>query len=82
MTSAYSLRESPSGNSSFISCPKVFFEANGFLISCATPAASSLDDAISGMAAWNDRKRRMFKPEHIRVAWDRLETEKWTAANA
>ena len=52
-----------------------------WLAARATPAASSLDDAISGMAAWNDRKRRMFKPEHIRVAWDRLETEKWIAAN-
>jgi O-acetyl-ADP-ribose deacetylase (regulator of RNase III) len=48
----------------------------------ATPTAASPDAAISGMAAWNDRKRRMFKPEHIRVAWNRLETEKWIAANA
>ena len=26
------------------------------------------DSAVSAMAAWNDRKRRLFKPDHIRVA--------------
>lgn len=48
----------------------------------ATPAAASPDAAIAGMAAWNDRKRLMFKPEHIRVAWSRLEEEQWIKAQA
>jgi O-acetyl-ADP-ribose deacetylase (regulator of RNase III) len=48
----------------------------------AAPAADSTDAAISGMAAWNDRKRRMFRPKHIRVAWDRLAQEQWIKSNA
>lgn len=39
--------------------------------------AADVAAAIQGMAAWNDRKRRMFQPEHIRVAWERLESEDW-----
>jgi len=34
-------------------------------------------EAISGMAKWSDRKRAMFKPKHIKVAWDRLVSEGW-----
>lgn len=26
---------------------------------------------------WNDRKRKMFKPDHIEVAWSRLKEEGW-----
>ena len=40
------------------------------------PARSS-DDALCMTAAWNDRKRKMFKPEHVRVAWERLMDEGW-----
>ena len=39
------------------------------------------DSAVSAMAAWNDRKRRLFKPDHIRVAWDRLQGEGWVPAS-
>ncbi len=41
------------------------------------PPAVDAEAAIQGMASWNDRKRRMFQPEHIRVAWDRLDAEGW-----
>jgi O-acetyl-ADP-ribose deacetylase (regulator of RNase III) len=41
-----------------------------------TPAADA-EAAIQEMASWNDRKRRMFQPAHIRVAWERLESEGW-----
>lgn len=41
-----------------------------------TPAANS-DEVVSGMAAWNDRKKRMFQAEHIAVAWARLAEEGW-----
>lgn len=53
-----------------------------WLAAYASPAADSPDAAISGMAEWNDRKRRMFRPEHIRVAWDRLAQEHWIKVNA
>jgi O-acetyl-ADP-ribose deacetylase (regulator of RNase III) len=39
------------------------------------------DSAVSAMAAWNDRKRQLFKPDHIRVAWDRLQGEGWVSAS-
>lgn len=35
------------------------------------------DSAIAQVHLWNDRKRRMFKPDHIRVAWERLSEERW-----
>jgi len=35
--------------------------------------AVDADSAITAMAAWNERKRQLFKPEHIRVAWARLQ---------
>ena len=46
----------------------------------ATPVAASPDAAIAGMAEWNERKRRMFRPEHIRIAWGHLEEQKWISA--
>ena len=33
--------------------------------------------AISAMAGWNERKRRLFKSEHICIAWDRIQEEGW-----
>jgi len=29
------------------------------------------------MARWSERKQRLFKPDHIRLAWERLQTEGW-----
>ncbi len=37
------------------------------------PAArDGADEAISAVRNWNDRKRRLLKPEHLRLAWERL----------
>ncbi|AOY57789.1 type II toxin-antitoxin system antitoxin DNA ADP-ribosyl glycohydrolase DarG [Desulfococcus multivorans] len=33
---------------------------------------SDAESAVAAMALWNDRKRRLFKPAHIRLAWERL----------
>ena len=41
------------------------------------PPAEDKEDAIKGIATWNERKHRMFRPEHIRLAWDRLGAEQW-----
>ena len=38
------------------------------------------DSTIRFVAAGNDRKRRMFQPAHIRVAWERLRKEEWVAS--
>ncbi len=42
--------------------------------------ATDADTAIAAMLRWNDRKSKLFKPEHIRVAWDRLQEEGWLRA--
>lgn len=41
-----------------------------------TPATDA-EIAIEFMMRWNPRKNKMFKPDHIRVAWDRLQAEGW-----
>lgn len=38
--------------------------------------ARELNDAVEKTYAWNDRKK-MFKPEHVRIAWDALNREGW-----
>jgi O-acetyl-ADP-ribose deacetylase (regulator of RNase III) len=45
------------------------------------PAAQDRDAAVEGIARWNDRKRQMFRAEHIRLAWDRLASEGWIASS-
>jgi hypothetical protein len=38
--------------------------------------AKTADEAIAGTYAWNERKR-MFKPDHLRKAWDVLQQKGW-----
>ena len=38
---------------------------------------SDAESAVSAMARWNERKRRLFKPDHIRLTWERLQAEGW-----
>lgn len=38
---------------------------------------SNADEAVEAVHAWNDRKRSMFQPKHIRVAWRHLEDNGW-----
>jgi O-acetyl-ADP-ribose deacetylase (regulator of RNase III) len=42
-----------------------------------SPPAKASDEAVAAVHAWSDRKRAMFKPDHIRVAWQRLEEQDW-----
>ena len=39
--------------------------------------ARDADSAIEQVHRWNTRKEKMFKPNHIRVAWTRLKDEDW-----
>jgi hypothetical protein len=41
------------------------------------PNAKTLSEATEAVGAWNDRKRRVIKKEHIALAWDRLQEQKW-----
>ncbi|MDH6100190.1 macro domain-containing protein [Anabaenopsis sp. FSS-46] len=45
------------------------------------PAKNS-EEAISLVHEWSERKRRLFKPEHIRKAWQRLEEQNWLTINS
>lgn len=40
-------------------------------------AASNLQKAIEEVQKWSDRKRNLFKENHLRTAWQRLQNEKW-----
>ena len=41
------------------------------------PPASSPDEATQIIHAWNARKRRLFQPEHVAIAWQRLTEGGW-----
>ncbi|MCX5670707.1 MAG: macro domain-containing protein [Planctomycetota bacterium] len=41
------------------------------------PSAANVDEAVAAVHAWSDRKRQMFKSDHIRVAWRRLQEQGW-----
>lgn len=43
--------------------------------------ASTVDEAIKKTYAWNDRKR-MFKEDHVRIAWSTLARKGWLAQAA
>ncbi|WP_258000085.1 hypothetical protein [Fischerella thermalis] len=34
------------------------------------------------MHSWSDRKRKIFKPEYIRKAWQRLHQQNWLTVSA
>ena len=42
-----------------------------------TPGARDAEAAVQAVHSWTDRKRKMFRPEHIRVAWARLQETGW-----
>ena len=42
-----------------------------------TPPATDSESAIDAVMAWNNRKRMMFKPAHIHVAWEHLKRQGW-----
>ena len=40
-------------------------------------AAKNSESAIALVHEWSDRKRKLFKPEHIRKAWQHLHEQNW-----
>jgi O-acetyl-ADP-ribose deacetylase (regulator of RNase III) len=40
-------------------------------------ARDSVDAAVTAVREWNDRKRRIMRPEHIAAAWHRLHQQHW-----
>ena len=45
----------------------------------ALPALDA-DAAVAAVHEWSARKRRLFKPQHIRIAWRRLSAHGWIPA--
>lgn len=39
--------------------------------------ARNLNEAVEMVHAWNPRKQQIFKPRHVRKAWDRLDATGW-----
>lgn len=42
-----------------------------------SPRATTAGEALRAVHRWNDRKRRMFSPDRIELAWDRLREAGW-----
>jgi O-acetyl-ADP-ribose deacetylase (regulator of RNase III) len=48
-----------------------------------TPSAcADAEAAVQGVHAWNERKRKEFTPEHIKLAWERLQEQGWLQENS
>lgn len=39
--------------------------------------AQNADEAVRKIHQWNERKRQMFRADHINIAWERLEEKRW-----
>jgi hypothetical protein len=40
-------------------------------------ARENVDKAVAGVRSWSSRKRRLLKPEHLKLAWQRLRDQGW-----
>lgn len=43
----------------------------------AAPPATDEDSAIAAIWSWNERKKKVFREAHIRVAWRKLKEHNW-----
>ena len=41
------------------------------------PGVRSVSEAIRAVHDWNDRKKLLMRPDHIKLAWQRLADEGW-----
>jgi len=46
-------------------------------VATRAPRATTLEQAVRAVHAWNPRKRELMKPGHIAAAWRRLEDQGW-----
>jgi hypothetical protein len=47
------------------------------LFVAAEKPTASFDEIVQSVQGWNERKRQIMKPAHIKAAHDRLVAEKW-----
>jgi len=45
----------------------------------SSPPAQSAEESVRKIHQWNERKRRIFRADHIHIAWRRLEENGWLA---
>ncbi|MGB7312054.1 MAG: hypothetical protein WA939_03895 [Nodosilinea sp.] len=41
------------------------------------PQAADCEVAIARVQEWSDRKKNLFKPRHLEIAWDHLKAKGW-----
>ena len=41
------------------------------------PSVNSVESATVAVHAWNSRKKQLMSPQHVNVAWSRLESQGW-----
>ena len=46
------------------------------------PTVQTAADAARSVAAWNERKRRMFTADHVAIAWEHLASLGWLRDSA
>ena len=46
------------------------------------PGVRSVDEAITAVHGWNDRKKLLMQPDHVKFAWHRLAEEGWLSSSA
>ncbi|MBX3670434.1 MAG: macro domain-containing protein [Rhodocyclaceae bacterium] len=46
-------------------------------VAAREPGVRSVDEAITAVQGWNDRKKLLMQPNHIKLAWQRLAGEGW-----
>ena len=50
-------------------------------VSTKDAPTADISEITGRVREWSDRKKRIFNADHIKVAWDRLQAEKWVPTN-
>ncbi len=48
----------------------------------SNPPLNNLDELEAFIGEWNERKRKIFKREHIQIAWEHLQKQGWLESMA
>jgi O-acetyl-ADP-ribose deacetylase (regulator of RNase III) len=51
--------------------------ATVYWVSRNSPFARNHVEALQAVRGWNERKRQLMQPSHVKIAWDRLVSESW-----
>lgn len=48
-----------------------------WVVAHGTPPARNVDEAVQAVHSWNARKKKLFRTDHLHIAWSRLEEHGW-----